>query len=175
MVDAKLKEKLAGFLPNREERPTIASVLLPEVQRELNSDPSLARNLRGLFILTVLQKGVRKDEWYLFFRGLNTKPIISQTRPPVPSSKEPPFPVILIEIEDADILKFITGGLTAVSAIANQRVRVMGDLLLAKQLEETFLRSGGPEKAVKYLEKSESRKKSASKATLSTRRERASL
>ncbi|KND01314.1 uncharacterized protein SPPG_03126 [Spizellomyces punctatus DAOM BR117] len=148
-----LKDKLAEYLPPKSAKPTNASILFPELQRELEADPTLAKNLKGLFIVTVLQKGVKKDEWFLLFKGINTKPVISQTRPTLPAPSKTPLPVILVEIEDADILNFITGGLPALKAYTSQRVRIVGDLLLAQQLEDVFSKAGGPEKAMKYLER----------------------
>ncbi|KAI9105694.1 hypothetical protein DFS34DRAFT_644494 [Phlyctochytrium arcticum] len=151
-----LKSKLAEFLPRKgSQKPLNASILFPELQRELEADPGVAKNLHGLFIVTVLQKGVKREEWYLFFKGANSKPIISQTRPTLPAagSTSNTLPVILVEVEDADILNFITGGLPALKAYTSQRVRVVGDLLLAQQLEEVFTKAGGPEKTMKFLER----------------------
>ncbi|KAJ3009698.1 hypothetical protein HKX48_007792 [Thoreauomyces humboldtii] len=154
-----LKDKLAEFLPHRPAKPTNAQILFPELQRELNAEPGLAKNLQGLFIVTVLQKGVKGDEWYLLFKGLGSPPVISQTRPTLPppsaSSKKHaggfPLPVVLIEIEDHDILNFITGGLPALKAYTSQRVKIIGDLLLAQQLEDVFAKAGGAEKVAGFL------------------------
>ncbi|KAJ3149256.1 hypothetical protein HDU89_003974 [Geranomyces variabilis] len=150
-----LKDKLAEFMPHRAKRkqpPTHAETLFPELARELHADPSLARNLQGLFIVTVMQRGAKRDEWYLLFKGLNQTPTISQARPSLPApTKDQPLPVVLIEIEDADILNFITGGLPPLKAYASQRVRIVGDLLLAQQLEDVFAKAGGPEKALAFL------------------------
>ncbi|KAI8906181.1 hypothetical protein DFJ77DRAFT_477739 [Powellomyces hirtus] len=155
---SELKDKLAQFLPARPTKPTNAQTLFPELARELHSDPSLSKNLQGLFIVTVLQKGVKRDEWYLLFKGHNQTPVISQTRPTLPSPSKSSMPVILIEVEDADILNFITGGLPPLKAYASQRVRVVGDLLLAQQLEDVFAKAGGPEKAAAFLSKVKGKK-----------------
>lgn len=85
--------------------------------------------------------------------GVGTKPVISQTRPTLPPPSKSPLSVIMIEIEDADILNFITGGLPALKAYTTQRVRVVGDLILAQQLEDVFTKAGGKEKAMAFLEK----------------------
>ncbi|KAI8820413.1 uncharacterized protein EV422DRAFT_530806 [Fimicolochytrium jonesii] len=148
-----LKEKLAEFLPAKVFKPTNAQILFPELHRELEADPSLAKNLQGLFIVTVLLKGVKRDEWYLLFNGPNKKPIISQTRPTLPAFTKSTYPVVLVEIEDADILNFATGGLPAIKAYTTQRVKIVGDLMLAQQLEEVFAKAGGPDKAAAYLQK----------------------
>ncbi|RKO84570.1 hypothetical protein BDK51DRAFT_19876, partial [Blyttiomyces helicus] len=98
------------------------------------------------------------DPRYLLFQGRLAPPVISRTRPALPRRADTipstaPLPVVVMEIEDTDILKFISGGLTGLKAFTTNRVRIHGDLILAQQLEEVFIRTGGVEKAMAFLEK----------------------
>ena len=56
--------KLNSFLPTKSEKPLNASILFPQLKKEIEKDESLVRGLHGLFIVTVLKKGAIKDEWY---------------------------------------------------------------------------------------------------------------
>ncbi|KAJ3305523.1 hypothetical protein HDV03_001389 [Kappamyces sp. JEL0829] len=46
------------------------------------------------------------------------------------------MPVAIIEIEDKDILKFVTGGLHGFQALNENRIKIAGDVALALSLEE---------------------------------------
>jgi hypothetical protein len=59
-------KKLHSFLPTKAEKPLNASVLFPLLKKEIEKDESLTRGLRGLFIVTVLKKGILKEEWSVF-------------------------------------------------------------------------------------------------------------
>ncbi|KAJ3089402.1 hypothetical protein HK102_006477 [Quaeritorhiza haematococci] len=153
-----LKDKFAEFAPSKPERPLNSSILFPEIRRELQENPQAIGNLRGFFVVTVFRKGERKDEWYLLFQGREAPPVISQTRPtlPTPPTNVVPasaatLPVVLVELEDADLLNFVTGGLTGLKAYSSNRLKILGDLIVAQQLEEVFVKAGGVEKVMMFL------------------------
>ncbi|KAI9360065.1 hypothetical protein DFJ73DRAFT_816561 [Zopfochytrium polystomum] len=154
--DATLHEKLAEFRKPAPPRPSNASVLFPELAKDLAANPANSGNLRGLFIVTVLKKGVRTEEWYMLFPGNSAPPTISRSRPSLPASSSGPAPpVVVLEVEDADILNFVTGGLQSVKAFVSGRVRVVGDLQVALELEDVFRKSGGVEKAMAFVKKAQ--------------------
>ena len=67
-------------------------------------------------------------------------------------------------MDDKDIYNFITGGLPGLKAFTSNRIKVAGDLILAQQLEDVFLKAGGIDKAKEYLQKAtQSQIKSRSK------------
>ncbi|KAI8907589.1 hypothetical protein BC831DRAFT_494650 [Entophlyctis helioformis] len=152
MSPSKLLEQLQ---PARAQKPSHASLLFPELHRELSANPELIGSLTGLFVVTVLKKGEKKEEWYMVFQGRDVPPTISQTRPNIPKGTDAAkgFPAVVVEIEDTDIFKFITGGLPGLKAFTEGRVKIAGDLMLAQQLEEVFYKTGGLEKTRLFLEK----------------------
>ncbi|KAJ3327027.1 hypothetical protein HDU76_012421 [Blyttiomyces sp. JEL0837] len=145
-----LKEKLLEFTgaSKADDKALHSTILFPELAKEIAREPQLTYNLKGLFIITVMKKGVRKEEWFMLFPGGQSPPTISTARPMIPSSS---VPVVVVEIDDNDILNFITGGLSGVKAYVSGRVKVVGDLQVALQLEEVFNKTGGVEKAMRFL------------------------
>lgn len=51
---------------------------------------------------------------YILLQGFDQAPIVSQKRPEIPKVKqdEQPIPVAIFQIEDSDLLNFMSGGLT---------------------------------------------------------------
>ncbi|KAL2913081.1 hypothetical protein HK105_207426 [Polyrhizophydium stewartii] len=148
------KSALDNYLPPKAEKPLNASLLFPEIAREMAANPDLVGSLTGLFIVSVLKRGERRQEWFLLFQGRNSPPSISQTRPSLPKAvDDKPIPVVVIEIEDQDLYKFITGGLHGLKAISENRIKIAGDLVLAQQLEEVFIKTGGVEKTKVFMAK----------------------
>ena len=80
-------------------------------------------------------------------------PTISQTKPQFSTKSGKSVPVTIIEIEDKDILKFVTGGLHGLKAINENRIKIAGDLTLASELEQVFIKTGGVEKAKQFFSK----------------------
>ncbi|KAJ3057545.1 hypothetical protein HK097_000011 [Rhizophlyctis rosea] len=158
-----LKSRLAEFQPQRPTKPSNAEILFPEIAKELTSNPSLTRNLNGLFIVGV-KKGGRKDEWYLLFKP-NQPPTISRTRPDL-SSSNATFPIVILETTDADLLNIITGGLSGIEAFTRNRVKIVGDMMLATQLEEVFNKAGGVTKVMEYLRRAKGNTSTAAKPKL---------
>lgn len=87
---------------------------------------------------------------YILFQGKDSPATVSQSKP---ASLKKGVPIVLIEIEDSDILNFITGGLTGLQALSKKKIRVLGDLELAQELESLFSKAGGVEKAMAFLKK----------------------
>ena len=87
--------------------------------------------------------------------GKDFAPTISQTRPSLPARKKdsntPSLPLVVIEVEDNDIINFITGGLHGVKAYVSGKVKILGDLQLALDLEQVFFKTGGVEKVMTFL------------------------
>lgn len=54
------------------------------------------------------------NDRYLLFQGFDAPAIVSQKRPVLPKAKrdEDPIPVAILQIEDSDLLNFMSGGLT---------------------------------------------------------------
>lgn len=42
--------------------------------------------------------------------------------------------------------------MTGLKAFSSNRVKIVGDMMLAKELEELFVKAGGVEKVMKFLE-----------------------
>lgn len=51
---------------------------------------------------------------YLLFQGFDAPAVVSQKKPEIPKAKkdESPIPVAIIQIEDSDLMNFMSGGLT---------------------------------------------------------------
>ncbi|KAI8916202.1 hypothetical protein EDD86DRAFT_197959 [Gorgonomyces haynaldii] len=136
-------------------KPLVASLLFPEIQKELAQHPELVGNVKGLFVIIVLQKKVKKQEWYVLLRGREQAPVISQQKP---DGVDKSLPVGIIEIEDKDIYKFITGGMYGIKALAQGNIKVAGDLQFANELEDVFYKAGGVAKTKEYLAKALAKK-----------------
>ena len=129
-------------------KPTNSSVLFPQLKKHLAQDPSIAGNLKGLFIIQILLKSKPVEEWFMTFKGNNQPPQISQTKPELIKGR-----VAIIALEDQDLLKFIVGGLHGVQAISEQRIKIAGDIEFCSELEQVFIKMGGIEKAKEFLSK----------------------
>lgn len=57
--------KIDSFKKAKAPKPTNASLLFPEIQRELTANPEFAGSLMGLFVIEVLERGNRNETWYL--------------------------------------------------------------------------------------------------------------
>ncbi|KAJ3271154.1 hypothetical protein HDV01_007012 [Terramyces sp. JEL0728] len=136
-------KKLTELQPKKD-KPTHASMLFPELQKELTQKPELVGNAEG----------------YLVFRGRDKPPTITQDAPPFPKGKSTRLPVTIVEIEDRDIFKFITGGLPGLKALSENRIKIAGDIGFAMQLEEIFNKTGGVEKTREFIRKAKALVKS---------------
>ncbi|KAG0336239.1 hypothetical protein BG004_008149 [Podila humilis] len=130
-----------------------ATTLFPEIKKEIVANPSLFA-IRGFFIFNITKKGVPMTEWYILLQGFDSAPVVSQKRPEIPKVKkdEQPIPVAIFQIEDSDLLNFMSGGLTGPRGIVSGKIKIAGAIELAEQLEEIFRKAKGAEKTLAYLE-----------------------
>ncbi|KAF9938064.1 hypothetical protein BGZ67_000569 [Mortierella alpina] len=130
-----------------------ATTLFPEIKKEIEKNPSLYA-IRGFFIFNLTKKGVPMTEWYLLFQGFDAPAVVSQKRPEIPKAKreEQPIPVAIFQLEDSDLLNFMSGGLTGSRGIVSGKIKIAGAMELAEQLEEIFRKAKGADKTLAYLE-----------------------
>ena len=79
---------------------------------------------------------------------------MSQTRPEIPKAKrdQQPIPVAIIQIEDSDLLNFMSGGLTGPRGIVSGKIKIAGAIELAEQLEQIFKKAKGQDKTLAFLD-----------------------
>ncbi|KAK3825753.1 MAG: hypothetical protein J3Q66DRAFT_328508 [Benniella sp.] len=139
-----------------------ATTLFPEIRKEIEANPSLFA-IRGFFIFNITKRGVPMTEWYLLFQGFDAPAIVSPKRPEIPKAKrdQEPIPVAILQVEDADLLNFMSGGLTGPRGIVSGKIKIAGAIELAEQLEQMFKKAKGPEKTLAYLEEKRGRSERA--------------
>jgi hypothetical protein len=85
---------------------------------------------------------------------------ISQQRPTniIPSGnskngKNAPgaLPIVVLQLEDKDLLNFITGGLTGIKGYTEGKIKIVGDFEAARTLERMFVKAGGVEKSLSVV------------------------
>ncbi|PHZ07352.1 uncharacterized protein RHIMIDRAFT_209408 [Rhizopus microsporus ATCC 52813] len=138
---------------NNNNQPLIADILLPEIEKQLIQDDSLWPNIKGLYVIHITKKKQPMATWYFeviyvyayFIIGNTVQPIITTHKDMVKRAKVFKVKTIKIQVEDHDLLNFITGGMTGVKAYMAGRIKVRGDLVLAQKLEEVFEKAGGRE------------------------------
>jgi len=91
---------------------------------------------------------------YLLFQGFDAPAVVSQTRPEIPKAKrdQQPIPVAIIQIEDSDLLNFMSGGLTGPRGIVSGKIKIAGAIELAEQLEQIFKKAKGQDKTLAFLD-----------------------
>ncbi|KAL9558184.1 hypothetical protein PS6_001449 [Mucor atramentarius] len=87
--------------------------------------------------------------------GNEIQPVITSDKGKAQSSAKGKVKKVKIQVEDHDLLNFITGGLTGVKAYMVGRIKVRGDLVLAQRLEEVFERAGGRDRALEFIKNNE--------------------
>ncbi|KAI8096102.1 hypothetical protein BDF21DRAFT_407465 [Thamnidium elegans] len=135
--------------------PLMADLMLPELERQLAEDDTLWPNVKGLYIITVTKKRKPTATWYLLLQGNDVQPVITADQAKARAATRGKVRTVKIQIEDSDLLNFITGGLTGVKAYMVGRIKVRGDLVLAQRLEEVFEKAGGKERALEFIKKNE--------------------
>ncbi|CEG68459.1 hypothetical protein RMATCC62417_04716 [Rhizopus microsporus] len=140
---------------NNNRQLLVADVLLPEIEKQLIQDDSLWPNIKGLYVIHVTKKKQPVVTWYLLLQGNTVQPIITTHKDMVKRAKVFKVKTIKIQVEDHDLLNFITGGLTGVKAYMAGRIKVRGDLVLAQKLEEVFEKAGGRERAIEFMKNNE--------------------
>ncbi|CEP07809.1 hypothetical protein [Parasitella parasitica] len=133
----------------------ISDLVLPELDRQLAQDDSLWPNVKGLFIITITKRRKSAATWYLLMQGNEIQPVITSDKDKARSSTKGKIKKVKIQVEDHDLLNFITGGLTGVKAYMAGRIKIRGDLVLAQRLEEVFERAGGRDRALEFLKSNE--------------------
>ncbi|KAG1474934.1 hypothetical protein G6F56_000046 [Rhizopus delemar] len=131
----------------------IADLLLPEIERQLVKDTNLWPNIKGLYMIQVTKKRKPVAIWYLLFQGNTILPIITSHKDKIKSA--PKVKKVKIQVEDHDLLNFITGGMTGVKAYVAGRIKVRGDLVLAQKLEQFFEKAEGRERAIEFMKNNE--------------------
>lgn len=58
---------------------------------------------------------------------------------------------VKVELEDKDLLKMITGGMNGIKAYTQKRLKISGDLELAREIEKIFVKAGGVKKVMAYI------------------------
>ncbi|EIE88342.1 hypothetical protein RO3G_13053 [Rhizopus delemar RA 99-880] len=115
------------------QKALIADLLLPEIERQLAKDDSIWPNIKGNTI----------------------QPIITTEKEMIKRATKFKVKKVKIQVEDHDLLNFITGGMTGVKAYVAGRIKVRGDLVLAQRLEEVFEKAGGRERAIEFMKNNE--------------------
>ncbi|KAI8092957.1 uncharacterized protein BX664DRAFT_328588 [Halteromyces radiatus] len=134
----------------------VSDIILPEVDRQISQDQALWPPVKGFFILSVTKKRKPSTTWYILFQGNEIQPIITKNEAKVRDAlNKKKVKVVKIRVEDHDVLNFITGGLTAIKAYVNRRIKVKGDLALAQRLVTLFEKAGGHERALDFIRQNE--------------------
>ncbi|KAF9439136.1 hypothetical protein BGZ76_010729 [Entomortierella beljakovae] len=139
-----------------------ATTLFPEIRKEIMANPALFA-IRGFYIFNVTKKNNPMTEWYLLFQGFDAPAIVSQVKPEMPKipRDEEPMPVAVLQIEDSDLLNFMSGGLTGPRGIVSGRIKIAGAVELAEQLEQVFKKAKGQEKTLTFLENKRAQREAA--------------
>ncbi|KAI8080486.1 hypothetical protein BDF21DRAFT_339482 [Thamnidium elegans] len=111
----------------------VSNLLLPELERQLKEDKNLWPNLLGNEIM----------------------PLITASEEEARAGTQGKIRKVKIQVDDSDLLNFITGGMTGVKAYMTGKIKVKGDLLLAQRLEEIFEKLGGRERAIDFIKSNE--------------------
>ncbi|KAI7857569.1 hypothetical protein BDC45DRAFT_435334 [Circinella umbellata] len=110
-----------------------SELLLPELERQLKEEPELWPNLKGKEVM----------------------PLITDDEEKARSSAKTKVRVVKIQVEDSDLVNFITGGMTGVKAYMTGKIKVRGDLMLAQRLEEVFEKAGGRKRALDFIKEND--------------------
>ena len=140
-----------------------ADIVFPELERELKRNPGIIGNAEGLFEVKILDQGQPRGTWYILLRGRQgPPPSITTHRPTIPqklplatdnNAGEKFFKVVKVEIEDRDMLKLITGGMNGIKAYTQKKLKISGDLELARKLEQVFVKAGGVKRVMAFIRK----------------------
>ncbi|KAG2177303.1 hypothetical protein INT43_007960 [Umbelopsis isabellina] len=145
----------------------LSTLFMPELQRQLSEDKSLWPNVKGLFVITVNKRKKPQAKWYLLFQGNQVEPIITMDGDSAKAkAKAAKVRTVSIIVDDADLVNFVTGGMTGVRAYMSGKLKVRGDLMLAQKLEDVFNKTGGQERALEFLKKNEQQINAITKSKL---------
>ncbi|KAI7885403.1 hypothetical protein K492DRAFT_123924 [Lichtheimia hyalospora FSU 10163] len=113
--------------------PLASDLLLPELERQLKEEPHLIPAVKG------------KD----------TMPVITNDQEKAKDAAKTKVRTVKIQVEDTDLVNFITGGMTGVKAYMTGKIKVRGDLILAQKLEDIFEKAGGRDRAIAFIKENE--------------------
>ncbi|KAI9259021.1 SCP2 sterol-binding domain-containing protein [Phascolomyces articulosus] len=128
-----------------------SDLLMPELDRQIKAEPELWPNIKGLFVFTVAKKKKPQATWYLLLQGKDIQPLITDDEEKAKSAAKTKVRVVRIQVEDSDLINFLTGGMTGVKAYMTGKIKVRGDLMLAQRLEEVFEKVGGRQRALDFI------------------------
>ncbi|BFZ58515.1 hypothetical protein PYCC9005_005578 [Savitreella phatthalungensis] len=128
---------------------TNAATIFPIVAKTLRDEPRVVKKLRGHFQFIVTRPGSGTDDeiWYLCVDGQNRPPHLSQD--PVKNTKG--VPLVVIHITDKDLLAWVAGKVSTMRGIVGGRIKTIGDVNLAFEIEDVFREAGGIRKTREYL------------------------
>ncbi|CDH54307.1 hypothetical protein RO3G_13053 [Lichtheimia corymbifera JMRC:FSU:9682] len=132
-----------------------SDLLMPELERQLQEDPSLIPNMKALFVLTIVKKRKPMATWYCLLQGKGVMPVITDNEDVIKNTMKRKVKVVKVEVEDKNMVNLLTGGMTGVKAYMTGRIKVRGDLLLAQQLEQVFEKANGRKRALTFLRENE--------------------
>ncbi len=61
------------------------------------------------------------------------------------------LPIVVLQLEDKDLLNFITGGLSGIKGYTEGKIKIVGDFEAARNLERMFVKAGGVEKSMNVI------------------------
>ncbi|KAI7905214.1 uncharacterized protein BX663DRAFT_502131 [Cokeromyces recurvatus] len=144
----------------------VSNLLLPELERQLKEDKNLWPNVKGLYVITVMKRKKVAATWYLVLQGNEIMPLITTSEEKTRAGIKSKLKTVKIQIDDADLLNFIIGGMTGVRAYMTGKIKVKGDLLLAQRLEEVFEKLDGRERAIEFVKNNEQALSNINKAKI---------
>ncbi|CDS11298.1 hypothetical protein LRAMOSA03561 [Lichtheimia ramosa] len=132
-----------------------SDLLMPELERQLQEDPSLIPNMKALFILTIVQKRKPMATWYCLLQGKGVMPVITDNEDVIKNTMKRKVKVVKVEVEDKNMVNLLTGGMTGIKAYMTGKIKIKGDLLLAQQLEQVFEKANGRKRAMTFIMENE--------------------
>ena len=135
---------------------TNASVIFPIVSQTLREQPKVVKSLKGHYQFIVSRPGSGTDDevWYLCVNGSKRTPHLSQE--PIKNSKG--VPLVVIHITDNDLLAWVAGKMSTMRGIVGGRIKTVGDVNLAFEIEDVFRGADGIKKTRDYLKSKRERK-----------------
>ncbi|KAK9384042.1 uncharacterized protein V2V93DRAFT_363406 [Kockiozyma suomiensis] len=139
--------------PEKSKKPLTSHILFPEISKRFKENPSETASLHGLFIFSILRDSAIVDEWSILFPGGGTLPEVHHQAIPTGFAEKSKgrLSTVVIELDDRDLVKYITGGLTGLKGVTTGRIRIAGDIDLALRLEDAFVKTGGVQQTLSYL------------------------
>ena len=142
-----------------------ASVVFPKLELELQQRPELLQSIPNCLLeCRIKQRGQLKGTWFILLMGRSHLAKISMHQPPRSTLlvgdaakkpvKLPPLDQlkrVKVEMEDADMLKMLSGGMNGIKAYNSGKMKISGDLILARQLEHVFVKAGGVRRVMDHI------------------------